>query len=806
MNSGNGAAGASRKILEDLNTVLTGEAAKMLSTHNATVLSKYGMIRKELEELYSAVKASKTKVNAVLKNTRAKLDPLRDRFDPTSKAGLDDLALFRFINSVGGSLIRFINESHSRMNVIELSAEFLLPALDTSRDIDLSSLMLAEESGGNLLVSARDEYHATVLSFERLLAGIYLGTRSEYKKLRKKFLGGTAATPDNDMVEEQLMFSLFGQKPPQRDTTGPAVALVDDNCVLTQLLIDISDSLPKYYEKVTPILKRGKLTGKTKTEKILDSGEIEDYAGTLIAVSTPQYWTYINAPNELTSIILSSIKEFQLAYGRVATALHALVQKADLRVDDDSKHHVISDPNALVKQYSRINFLSIRPSAEDIAPRTKMDHDLAIARQKLFVHMQETLTALSGMDRYEPATEEYAIKRVKEEIDLKRAMDDILRTDEQKRLQRNIQDENEFYVGKTGQVGALSAEREAAPKIEYKDVIGDSFVKAKDHIEEVVKVASHPHIMRLSAPRGDVKSNVLLIGPYGCGKTEMAKAIGGDKRIIGFNVSTADLLTAYMHESVKNIKRMYDTAKDLRRSSRYTKPVGILMDEFDRLFNYGEGVHQAYDGPRMTGIFQEMMDGVVGYEGVFLVAMTNVPKTVPEAILRRFKYVDVVGQLTQEERVKLFKMFLTRGLPVDSSVTEDDYMKWAEMLDHAPGDVIGKVTDEIHFKFMHEICINQADKVKVIERTLGKRLRDRDAKKGDYEYVKKALASIRNIGAAEITDALNAVVGQPQVKMQIAKAKQTYKDAADIMDGLAVVGETGFGFGSSGAKKSKLWT
>jgi hypothetical protein len=785
-----------------------------------------------------------------------------------------------------------------------------------------------------------------------------------------------------------------------------------------------------------------------------------------------------------------------------------------------------------------------------------MDTDMAIARNKLFLHLKETLTALSGMSHFEQATEDYAILRTKEAIELKKAMDDILKTEEQKNLARNIQDDNEFYLGKSGNLGSLGSEREPAPKISYEDVVGASFITAKQHIEEVVKVASHPQIMRLSAPRGDVKSNIMLIGPYGChrkgqgilmfdgsikkvedivfgdllmgpdssprtllrlvrgvddmveivpkkgdpwvvnqhhtmklvktqdksrkgyrainelvevplneyltwsqykktihplyrvgvdfqkttentnlsiepyilggllgdgclrnrqsvstadpeivqeiyayaasaglsintqskpenlamdynittgmiggqdnplrtklrkmnlfdsdsgnkfipyayktsskenrreilaglidtdghlhgstcydltskskqlttdiafiarslgmaayvrpckkksqngtegqyyrviisgdvnqipvkiprkkasqrvrkhnvlrtgfstrklgreefygftvnhdnlyllddftvvrncGKSEMAKAIGADKRIIGFNVSTADMLTAYMHESVKNVKRMYDLAKDMRRSSRYTKPVGILMDEFDRLFTYGEGVHAAYDGSRMTGVLQEMMDGIVGYEGVFLVALTNLPKSVPEAVLRRFKYIDVVGQLSQEERAQLFKHFLTRGLPIDPSVTQENYMAWSEIMVGAPGDVIGKVADEIHFKFMHELVEAKPEKVKAIEKALNKRLRDRESKKQDFDFIRKALGSYKTITAEEISSALETVIKQPQVKMQIEKAVQVYKDSEDILKGLSKIGKSGLGFGGDVRKKSDLW-
>jgi hypothetical protein len=109
------------------------------------------------------------------------------------------------------------------------------------------------------------------------------------------------------------------------------------------------------------------------------------------------------------------------------------------------------------------------------------------------------------MDRANQTTEDYAVERIRQAIELKKAMDEILKTEAQKTLARNIMDDNEFYIAKSGEHGSLLVEREPAPKIRYADVVGASFIKAKEHIEDVVKVASHPYIMRLSAPRGDVK-------------------------------------------------------------------------------------------------------------------------------------------------------------------------------------------------------------------------------------------------------------------------------------------------------------
>ena len=197
------------------------------------------------------------------------------------------------------------------------------------------------------------------------------------------------------------------------------------------------------------------------------------------------------------------------------------------------------------------------------------------------------------------------------------------------------------------------------------------------------------------------------------------------------------------------------------------------------------------------------MDGVVGYEGVFMIAMTNIPKQIPEAILRRFKFVDIVGQLALQERADLLQMFLERGMPLSPDVTPDQYIQWAERLEYAPGDVLGKIADEVHFKFMSEITQGDHNRLRRLESTLRRRSRNEELSDKDRTYVKRILGQHRYITPEEVTGALESVLGQPQIQMQIKKAKQTYKDAADIMNGLASVDSGRLGFTAHG---SRVWT
>lgn len=792
--------------LESLSKGSTLRDAQNAASH---LTARYRHIQADLEALNTSIKGSLPSLKRLVKIVRKGFRPDDSVFDP-ARDNLSDLSVFKFIDGLGAWLLKHVGDSEIRLGLLDYYLGQLLPVMrGEPNSMNIGSITLAEDAANRIVSTIQDEVQATIIESEKFLATIYLQTRKEYKRLRHKFMGASAGD-EHDSLEEDFMMQMFGRKEQAKPIAkpGPDKALIEDNCFLTQLLIDLSDALPKHTTRTMPVIRNGIATGKTRTIQQLDEGDIEEYSSLITAAARPVYLGYVSSPTELLQAVMNVLTGFYVAYTEVGDNLQSLARKAGRAIGGEQRP--FANPAAIRRQYLRINFLGIQPDPDDIAPRNKSERDYGVAREKLLGHLKVTVEQLaamapvSGADHSED-TEKYAILRTREAIKLKESMDEVMQTEKQRNLQRNIRDDNEFYVGKGGEIGSLKYDREPAPKIAYTDVIGESFIKAKAHVDEVVKIASHPNIMRISAPRGDIKSNLLLIGPYGCGKSFLAQAIAADKRIIGFSVSTADLTTAYMHESPKNIKRLYDAAKEMRKASRDTKPVGILFDEFDGLFSYGEGNHQAYDGRRMETTMQEMMDGIVGYEGVFLVGLTNNPSAIPEAILRRFKYVDVVGQMTVEERANTFEKFLTRGLPIALDVTRDHYLKWAEDLKDAPGDVIGKVADELHFKFMNNFVDNNSKKIASVEGILSKRLKDREIDAKDRTYLIDVLRQYAVITVDEITSGLAATLRQPQVQMQINKAKEVYREAERTLQGLSVVGNRSMGFENQVRSRNKLF-
>ena len=184
----------------------------------------------------------------------------------------------------------------------------------------------------------------------------------------------------------------------------------------------------------------------------------------------------------------------------------------------------------------------------------------------------------------------------------------------------------------------------------FSDVIGAH--EAKEALTDLLDCLRGPeHFRRLNAkaPRG-----ILLSGPPGTGKTLLAKALAGEANCAYIATSGSDFSNKWYGESVKNVRALFELA-------RKNAPCIIFIDEADGL---GKRSTEDSGGPQneqnktINAILTEM-DGFGSAEGIIVLAATNHPELLDEAMLRegRFDRKVTVKLPTIHEREALFKHY-----------------------------------------------------------------------------------------------------------------------------------------------------
>ncbi len=166
---------------------------------------------------------------------------------------------------------------------------------------------------------------------------------------------------------------------------------------------------------------------------------------------------------------------------------------------------------------------------------------------------------------------------------------------------------------------------ETRPKVKFSDVAGID--EAVEELQEVRDFLAEPErYLRMGAK---IPHGVLLVGPPGCGKTLLAKAIAGEAGVPFFSISGSDFVEMFVGVGASRVRDLFKQAKE-------AAPAIIFIDEIDAVGRQrGAGVGGSHDEREQT--LNQMlveMDGFEDSSAVILVAATNRPDILDPALLR----------------------------------------------------------------------------------------------------------------------------------------------------------------------------
>jgi vacuolar protein-sorting-associated protein 4 len=163
-------------------------------------------------------------------------------------------------------------------------------------------------------------------------------------------------------------------------------------------------------------------------------------------------------------------------------------------------------------------------------------------------------------------------------------------------------------------------------KVTWDDVKGLKEAK-KALMQAVVLPQARPEFF--TGPRKAMKG-ILLYGPPGTGKTFIAKAIAAKSDSAFLSISSADILSKWVGEGAKNVKRLFDAARE-------NSPCTIFIDEIDSMCKKrGEKTSESLG--QIKTEFLAQMDGIGSdKDRVFVLGATNLPWALDDALLRRFQ-------------------------------------------------------------------------------------------------------------------------------------------------------------------------
>ncbi len=213
------------------------------------------------------------------------------------------------------------------------------------------------------------------------------------------------------------------------------------------------------------------------------------------------------------------------------------------------------------------------------------------------------------------------------------------------------------------------------PKTSLEDVI--LHAKTKETLDTLLKQVDTKvyNLLKewgIKDKKKGIDARIIFYGPPGTGKTMTALSLAKSlkKQVLSFDCSK--ILSMYVGESEKNVRKIFDTYKDLSVKAK-TEPI-LLLNEADQFLS-SRSTLVAGSADKMHNQMQNIfLEQIERFDGV-LIATTNLLDSIDTAFSRRFNYKIEFKKPDFKQRVQLWEKMLPKNAKYEKGFSIEELGK-----------------------------------------------------------------------------------------------------------------------------------
>lgn len=264
--------------------------------------------------------------------------------------------------------------------------------------------------------------------------------------------------------------------------------------------------------------------------------------------------------------------------------------------------------------------------------------------------------------------------------------------------------------------------RDARAVVNYDDVGGmdETIQQLREMVELPLRYPELFTRLGVDPPKG-----VLLHGPPGTGKTRLAQAVANESDAHFLTINGPEIMGSGYGESEKRLREVFEEATS-------SSPAIVFIDEIDSIAPKRSQVSGEAE-KRLVAQLLTLMDGIEARANLVVIAATNRPDAVDEALRRpgRFDREIVIGVPDQSGRREILAIH-TRGMPLGEEVKLDELARvthgfvgadLAALAREAAIDAVRRIMPKLDLdertippEVLEELCVTRDDFLQALKR------------------------------------------------------------------------------------------